>query len=475
MFVSAVPSSSAAIQPGNDSRSGRLKVLILAALCVLPLLVVFAILWKEETGLPLGDDYNALIVYAVNQAHLSAGGKLLGIVIAQHNEYKLIFQNAIATADIGLTGRLHLLHLIWVGNLLLLPLGFIYWLQFRPNDPIERRLLWFLPLCWLLFQLTYAEMLDWANEGLIGPAVVCFAALSLYLLTRTSRRSFVLACIGGALAAFSSVNGFLLVAVGIAILLKQRRLARLIPWCVTFAAALGTYLYRYSPLAHEAPPSPFMRLVFVPSFLGGLIENMHGLPIHHGAIVLGLAMLLAYAHALKSGYDKDQPFIVAMATWAILSAMMTAWGRSSHGLNYSLFSRYKIYSTIMIAFCYQYLTDRVNASPALSRRSRKVIYGVTLAVAVLYALAADAVGMKLLRTRRAEAIAGLGWYLSAPQTHSPFPEHLVGSSAANDSTGAAIEARTSMTEALATSVYTLPQKEVAEACANAACAPATGR
>ena len=471
MSVSGAPfSSSTEIQSQNDRSTRRLGAIVAATLCILPLLLVLGILWKEATGLPLADDYHAVLVFALDQRHLSAGEKLLSVVTAQHNEYKLIFEHALVAADLAATGRLNMALLVWLGNLFLVPLGFIYWLQFRPDDSAGRRLLLFAPLCWLLFQLTYAELLDWAMEGLVGIAVVFFSVAALYLLTRSSRGSFVWACIFGGLAACSSANGFLVAAVGAGILLLQRRLLRLVPWIVTFGVALAAYLYRYSPADHGGTPASLpMKLLFFSSFLGGAIENMHGFPVHHAAIVLGVGMLLVYAHSIWSGYYKRQPFIVATATWAILTALMTAWVRSSLGLGLSLSSRYKIYSTLLIVFCYQYLADRVIASELFSLRAKRAVYSIVLAVAVLFALASDVVGMKLLRTRRAEAITALGWYLSDPQTHSPFSGEHGRPDETRDVTGNAIEARRSLTEALALGIYQIPLKDRVEACANRPC------
>lgn len=458
------------VQPHHSSR-----IFLLAVLCALPLLLVFGILWREATALPLLDDYHAIFVFALDQTHLSDMGRLVAIVAAQHNEYKLIFEHAIVAADLALSGRIHLPLLVWFGNLLLIPMGMIFWAQFRPEDPIDRRLLLFLPLSWLLFQFTYAEMVDWAMEGLQALAVVCFAVASFYFLTRESRRSFVLACVAGALSACSSANGFVIAPIGLVMLLAQRRVARVLPWCLTFGAAFVAYLYRYTPVPHGPPASFGVRLLFLPSLLGGVIENMHGFPVHHAAIVLGLLLLAVYGHAVRHRYYKAQPFIAATATWALITAMMTAWVRSSLGLNLSLSSRYKLYSTLMIVFCYQYLADRVTASTALPERMKRTFYAGVLTAAVLFGLLSDAVGMKLLKTRKAEAIAALGWYLADPQTHSPFPEHLDAPAGSNDATGLGVQARESLTQALTLRIYSLPPKEVAAACAAEPCTASPGQ
>lgn len=442
---------------------------LLIGLCALPLLLVYGILWRETTALPLLDDYHAIFVFALDQRHLSSMGKLAAVVTAQHNEYKLIFEHAIIAADLALSGRIHLLLLVWLGNLMLVPIGIIFGAQFRPKEPIDRRLILFLPLCWLLFQLTYAEMVDWAMEGLNALAVVCFAVASFYLLTRESRRSFVLACVAGVLSALASANGFVIAPIGLVILLTQRRRTRVLPWCVGFGLALAAYLYGYTPMPHGTPASIGVRLLFVPSMLGGAIENMHG-PVRHAAIALGLLLLAVYAHAVWRRFYKAQPFIMATATWAVITAMMTAWVRSSLGLNLSLSSRYKIYSALMIVFCYQYLADRVIASTAISESAKRTLYAGVLAAAVLFGLAADAWGdLKLLKTRRSEAIAGLGWYLTAPQTRSPFPDY------PGVPADLRTEARRSLTEAIESGIYMLPHKAVTAACATKACTIAPGR
>src|SRR5579875_3958268 len=82
-------------RPREDARHGNRSRLLLAFLCLLPLLVVYAILWRESSALPLLDDYHAIFLFALNQRSLSPVGKLIAVIAAQHVEYKLIFEHAV--------------------------------------------------------------------------------------------------------------------------------------------------------------------------------------------------------------------------------------------------------------------------------------------------------------------------------------------------------------------------------------------
>jgi hypothetical protein len=433
------------------------------------LAIVYAILWREATSLPLLDDYHALFVFDLTQQHLSAAGRWLAIITTQHVDYKLVFEHALAAAQFALAGHIDLRPLVLLANLFLLPLGAIYWVQFRPAEPLERRLFLFLPIPWLLFQLTYAELLDWAQCSLQILPAITFSLLALYLLTRASRRSFGFACVAGLLAGLSSPNGFAAAPIGLLLLLQQRRLRRLIPWCLPFAVAFNPYLFDYVHLAHGVEPSLFIRFLYLLSLLGAAVENIHGFPVRHAAIALGLVLLLVYLDALRRRYYQANLFAVAAASWVILTAVMVAAVRPSLGLEQSLSSRYKIYCALMLVFCYQYFADRVLADKSRSRLARRRLYAAVLTVAVLFTVASDVVGLGLLKRRRAETVAGLAWYLAAPATHSPMvlPP---GPGPENDATGNGMEARMAMSQALAAGVYVLPRNETREACARIACA-----
>ena len=67
------------------------------------------------------DDFQAIVSFVLIFKQLpSLGSKMLFIVAAQHDEYKLIFEHAIVAVQIALLGRIHFDLLILLAHLALL-------------------------------------------------------------------------------------------------------------------------------------------------------------------------------------------------------------------------------------------------------------------------------------------------------------------------------------------------------------------
>ena len=59
--------------------------------------------------------------------------KLLDIATAQSNEYKLAFAHSIVASEMEITGHLNFAFLTTLGNLFLLPIGYLLWLTYQED------------------------------------------------------------------------------------------------------------------------------------------------------------------------------------------------------------------------------------------------------------------------------------------------------------------------------------------------------
>src|ERR1700721_1745749 len=270
-------------------------ITFLALLAVLlPALAGYAILYRQALPVPYQDDYAVILSFATGYDQLpSWKAKVFEIATAQTNEYKLSFTHFIVASDLELTHHLDFGFLTGLGNLFLLPIGYLLWLTYQEDEKgLGQRLLAFLPISLLFFSLTYWENLNWTTTGLANIPVIFFSLLAIYLLlprkmTEPARARLLLACLAAALAAFSSANGFLLGPVGLLILLARRSYARSLVWCSSFRVPLAAYLYHYTRLVHPADiGSYFTRPLFFLSFLG-----CGGIPFRWPAAVLGIVIL----------------------------------------------------------------------------------------------------------------------------------------------------------------------------------------
>ncbi len=421
--------------------------------CALPVVCVYAILLREMRDVPLLDDYHAVLEFVLTLRQLpTLGSRLLWVIAAQHSEYKLIFEHIIIAADWALTGRIHLEFLIVLGNLLILGILWVLWKNYFADEPdLTRRLILFLPICCLLFQLNYVDTLDWAMCGLVTIPVVLFSLASLHCLIR---ERLGLACLFALLACFSSINAFLVAPVGLLLLLTRRQWRHLALWTACFSTAFGFYLYRYTfiQLADHGTHVPLLdKLQFFVLFVGGAAENQHRFPVKNGALVLGLLLLAVFAYAWRKGFRKSQPFAFYATLWVLLTAAVVAEGRSGGGVNTSLTGRYKIYSDLMLVFGYFAVTTFVRAS-SLALPRKRLIYTVALAAIVLFSAASDFLGYKLLLKRNRRVAEGIADFTADPAHNVP----MVSISGDKDIGGAPLRARVILNESIAAGIYTLP-------------------
>jgi hypothetical protein len=446
----------------SDSGSNRVEgsspivtgVLLIAVLA--PVIAAFGILWMQAYAAPFEDDYHALLGFAgeFEQQH-SVKDKVLLVAAAQHTEYKLVFEHAVVGVELGLTHRLNFSFLETVGDLFLLPIGWLLWLTYGGSGrglrsgSFRERLVRFLPVSLIFFGLAYWETLNWAMAGLQNLPVIFFSFLAIYLLvggegfveSQVSKARpgaltrlvgygrdggagrLVSACAAGALAAFSSANGFLVAVVGAWILLRRRSYWACVAWGVSFVIPLAAYLYHYVPvprltggLYYVARPLEFF------AFLGMAAGSFWGARPSNwvGAILLGFAVAGVVAWALKSGYVRVNPVGVYWTVWVLLSALPVAWVRGSTGV--VIASRYSIYSCLMLVFCYAFLADRAGAKQVGWWR---FFYPAAVVTAVAFCLLKDGEAWTKLGERKETIRAGMAHYEENRGVNSPLIDRFV--------------------------------------------------
>jgi hypothetical protein len=421
-------------------------LLIFAAL--LPAFAAYGILYQQAPSVPYQDDYGAILAFAVDYEQLpTLAAKVLDIATEQSNEYKLGFEHFIVASEVELTRHLNFAFLTALGNLFLLPIGYLLWLTYQDRESdLNRRLLQFLPISLLFFALTYWENLDWAMTGLQNTPVILFSLLAIYFLAST-RAHPLLACLAAALAAFSSANGFLLGPAGLLILLPRRAYARALAWCVSFAVPLAAYLYHYTPSVPVMHHRFFYitRPFFFLAFLGSVV------PFRWAAALLGMVLLTIFLLAVRFRFDRTNAVGFYFAVWIVATSMLVAWVRGA--VSFSTASRYSIYSNLMLIFCYSFLSRYVfSRSPTFNRRR---FYTTSVVIAVGICFAADVSAYKKLEARRRMVLSGIEFYRASPEVNSPMVDPLVEKTVPREK---ALE-HAILTQAIQKHIYTLPPKQ----------------
>ena len=391
--------------PRRDART-----LIAALLVAAPIVVFYLLLVRLSFNLPMMDDYHAILA-VVNHLRTTPGfaSKFFYILGAQHNEYKLWFGSSIAWLQYLALGHLNFRWLSLFGGSFILPLGLVLWTIFLPRcTDLIKRLLLFVPVSCLLFQLSYAETLDWAMASLQNLPVLFFSILAIVLLVRSTRSAFAwsIGCL--ALAAASSGNGLLVIPIGILALSLQRQYARLLCWLVASCALCAGYAYHFNILSSQTEAH---RCIFTTLRHFSVIYTLAMLGnegTRYGCVVLGLLLCIFNLYLLRSGYFKRSQAVGYCVLFVFLTAVGVGGIRSEFGLAQAITSRYHMYSCLLLSFAWFAIAEFLTSArrPTLNYR----LVATVVVLALLFALVRDVGGYRLLSLRERYAFTGLAVY-----------------------------------------------------------------
>ena len=392
----------------------------------LPAVLFYSILLSRAINVPLEDDYEALLGF-LNEMRAAHGvfAKTSCFLAAQFNEYKLFFGRAVALIQLSLVGHVDFRMLCAAGNASVFFLALVLWKMFLPERDMTSRLRLFLPASWLLFQLCYAETLNWAMPGLQNIPVLMFAFVSIRLLIRGKFWRSA-ACMVLAIAA--SGNGIILIPLGALIL--RKRFSQLLGWVFIGAGCVAAYAYRYNLMASQSRahhsvletvlhPHPLYALAFI-----GNAAALPFLDIPHRIVVLmGLCLgsLICIGLVVYRRYFLRNQAIGYCVLFLSLTSVGVSGLRNDLGIAHSLDSRYKIYSVCFLVLLWFAIAEKLT-----SRR----ILAIAIASSVAFSMSMDVWGWNYLGDRnqsimegmRAYQVSGIGPVLPHPNQGERFEE-----------------------------------------------------
>jgi hypothetical protein len=429
-----------------------LRILLLIAV-LLPSIIAFVILFRQAFHVPYQDDYSAVLAFAGEYRQLPDwGAKAIHILTKQTNDYKLAFAHLIIAADLELTGHLNFRFLVFLGNLCLLPIAYLFWRSCSPvpGCRLDQRLIRFLPISLMLFSLVYWETLDWCMAGLQNLPVILFSLLSITLLIpripEASLARVLLASLSAALAALSSANGFLVAPIGLLVLLPRRAFGAATLWCASFLIPIASYLYGYSPYSVSVQSihsrSWLIKASYSLAFLGCAIPN------RWAATILGLALFVVFGLSIRSRFYRKHPVPFYFTLWVFATAVLVGSLRGT-----TIASRYSIYSIFVLIFAYFFLAEQLpgRVHPLTLKR----LYTASLVCALLFFIAGDVRGYRKLGERRQMALAGIEHYRANPEMNSPMIDPRVLAYAPGESEFERVQ----LTDALRNHLLVLPPRQ----------------
>jgi hypothetical protein len=332
---------------------------------------------------------------------------VLDILTSQHNEYKPIFADTLYVLQYLMSGHINFAVLSSVGDLFVLPLFVVLYLMWAGDSrAIRERLLLFVPVSWVLFQLQYYSLLSWPGSTLQNIPVVLFSLLTIYLLGRDEQWAFCISLGSLSLAVASSGNGFFVIPIGCLMLIQFRRSGRLVYWLSTFVAMLALYFYKYNfhsgqaRADHSVVSSLFhISPLYALSFLGASIARYGS---YVPAAILGGCLCALFAYAVFDRLYASRPAMFYSICFILTTAVAVSGLRSDFGIAQSLVSRYRIYSNLLLILFYLYGIGKMGIGTRLDLKPGVRIRSVVTAMAIMaigFNIASNYAGFKLLRSR----------------------------------------------------------------------------
>ena len=253
-----------------------------------------------------------------------------------------------------------------LGDSAVLVLAFLLWPMFLPQEKdFVRRLTFFVPAAWLLFQLGYCDTLNWAMASLQNVWAIVFSLAAIQCFLRPTRTAYAGALILYMLAISASGNGFLLLPIGLIVLISRRQWGRCMGWLAVTGVSIAAYAYQYNVMSSQSNPhlSVFstalhLRPDYVVVFLGnaGAVMGATSTSIWI-CMTLGSVLLLIFCWLAWRGYALRNPAIACSVLFILLTAIGVAGIRSDFGLIQSLSSRYAIYGALLAIFAWAAMAE----------------------------------------------------------------------------------------------------------------------
>jgi hypothetical protein len=423
---------------------------------LLPLTIFWATCLRFLSPLPVADDYDAILLFLVHLKQLpTRSAKISTILFEQHNEYKLIWGNAVTALQYKLFGHVDFIALSLLGDLQVMLLAWLLWKAFaRETIQGTCRLVLFVPVAMLLFQTNYAETLNWSMAALQNLGVITFALLSLWLLQRSTVGDFAGACAALVFSIAASGNGFFLLPVGLLLLSQQQRHKRMAVWILVCFLCAVLYFHHYTFRATAAGTHNGLHPIFLLSLLGSF-AGVKAPFLQYASLPAGACVLIGTAYTLTLRFYRRNATIAGFLAFVLITIIGISVTRGGSGYANSLSMRYKLYADLALICLYAAGIERMEAT---SLEQQRRTYRLVLAAACLFFFGQTMFGLRFMRLRLLDLNHGLALYQGSRGTEGPVPVSAKGTQEETKATLAFNEHfRKVLWDASAANIYHLPR------------------
>lgn len=434
----------------------QLIVIVFAAIA--PVAAAFYLILHYAVNIPYIDDYPNFLGFALQLRLLPTfSSRFIYFLSVQHDEYKFVFMHIVALIELGLTHKVDMRVLSVVGDLFLLALLPLLWKIYVPKHyKLESKLLFFLPIIFLVFGLNYAEGVTWPSSTLFYVPAIFFSYLAIHLLVTESDSCewvlFLWGCCSALLAYLTAPNAAALLPIGLVLLAFRRAFVRGVIWCLVFVCGLVPYLVTYQTkngqvvaLGHASLLAYFS---FFLSFVGSIALKA---PM---SLAAGIVILVVLGFAIRTEFARTHLSATLGIVWMLAGASLVAYGRAHAGVSFALTPRYRIYSDLFAVYCYGACMSWI-AKSSLTLLRQRLLRGAVFGLALIHCVINDLHAVSIMKVHRAQLMTGLAQYQAAPDRMSPM--YFLDETTEQFFVRQEVEARILMNGAAAQGLYVPPQ------------------
>ena len=360
------------------SREFKAKVAI-----IIPTLFFGYFLIFYSTNIPWLDDIEVGPMALHEWIQSTNYSEKLNIIWAPNNEHRIVILKLMVILNYNIFHQFNIQWLIWQSHLYFI--AFI-WITLAELLPKKNRLMYFLPIPFLLFNFQYYLSTYWMIAALQHNYVIGFGILTVYFLAK--KKSFILTLLLLLFTCLSNSDGLLFIPIGALLLFMQFRMKEMIAWILVASTYLFILFSNYPTWNHhgenlnyffEHPVSSLQGFfVFTGATMDFLPQSNSSLRLAIVAIfgfILMIIMVLGFIPIIKGQWQKKQLLVqwklgnlvgtkdlilLGMLSFFMLNAIMISILRARFGDFVFLIGNYKIYPTLNLIFIYLLITPMLN-------------------------------------------------------------------------------------------------------------------
>lgn len=320
---------------------------VLTFALIIPFFFYISVIYLFSANVPFSDDYDAVLKFIEQFTEFSSFGERIQLLFAQHNEHRIVFSRIVILLQQFLLGHINFRILVFTGNLGWLLTIIVLCLRMRKDYKFS--LFAILPIIYLLLSFSHMENMFFPMASISNYWVIFYLVAFLWFLVEKKDVPFTVLF---ALGLFTSGNGIIMYILGNVYLILRKEIRSFVFFFVISGILIFIYFWdyhspAYHPSAKVALENPYILIQYLFQFIG----NIFIIPqIAIAAGILIFACLTIFI--LHNNFLPKDDFLVLLAIYSIINALVTAVTRGGFGLEQGIPSRYTMYSALALTTVY---------------------------------------------------------------------------------------------------------------------------